>query len=99
METATIIETLKKELSKVPGGMSIQDFESLAKKFGFTSVRATEINGKAQLATRDYNINRINVKADAPVISTEIVKIGKKQYLEEKYDYLKLTVTGIINVG
>lgn len=94
------LATLKSEFEKTASkGMPIQDFQALAKKFGFNEVRPTEINGKGQIATCDYRSDRLNVSATAPVLSTEVVKIGKREYLEEKIDHLKLTVVGISNIG
>lgn len=94
------LATLKSEFEKTASkGMPIQDFQALAKKFGFNEVRPTEINGKGQIATCDYRSDRLNVSATAPVLSTEVVKIGKREYLEEKIDHLNLTVVGISNIG
>lgn len=91
--------TMTAEFKKEGKGMPLQDFEKFAAKFGFTSVRPKQINGKGQMTTADYRPNRINVAITAPVISTEIVKVGKREYVEEKVDHLKSTVTDILSIG
>lgn len=91
--------TMTTEFKKEGKGMPLQDFEKFAAKFGFTSVRPTRVNDKTQVHTADYRPNRINVAVTAPIISTEIVKVGKREYVEENVDYLKSTVTDILSIG
>jgi len=99
MDNTTSLNTMIAEFNKEGKGMPFQDFEKFAQKFGFTSVRSTRVNGKSQVHTMEYRTNRINVAVTAPVISTEIVKVGKREYVEEQVDHLKSTVTEILNIG
>ena len=99
MDNITSLNTIIAEFNKEGKGMPFQDFEKFAQKFGFTSVRPTRVNGKSQIHTEDYRSNRINVAIAAPIISTEVVKVGKREYVEEKVDDLKSTVTEILNIG